>query len=189
MAWFGNTAQIELFDGRTQRGLWLLRAPDPFKRGRPRKGESRVVDFTYSDVLSPSWSLKENDTDSNRGVRLMWLPPRLPVARGISSNEKAAAQLYALLLLAHVASGTKPRNVRDGAAVTLEQREGLATLAGLSLTYEARQLSALLDAGVVARVVEGRLALAGDDAVKLASYENTRWQAGSRKGSDRRGKR
>jgi len=189
MAWFGNTAQLDLFDGRTQRGLWLLRAPDPFKRGRPRKGDSRVVHFTYSDVLSPAWAACENPGDSNRGVRLMWLPPRLPVARGIASDEKAAAQLFALLVLAQVASGTKPRQVNDGAPLPAEDRERLATAAGLSLAYEPRQLAALVDAGVIARVVEDRYALAGEEAVKLAGYENTRWKARYQKGSDRRGKR
>ena len=188
-AWFGNTAQIDLFDGRTQRGLWTLRAPDPFKRGRRKKSQSEVVTITYDDILSPGWATRENQSDRNRGVKLVWLPHRLPVAQSIGSHEKAPAQLYALLMLAHIASKTKASRVAYGADLPMEERERMAKLAGLSLACEQRQLFAMVDAGLLSNVSNDRFALAGEDAIRLASYKNHRSIRRSRKGSSQSGKR
>ncbi len=182
VAWFGNLAQMRLFDGRFQRGFWTLSAPDPFQRGRRRRGESQVVDFSYSPVLSPEWACRENPGDRSRGVRLLYIPPRLPVGSRINPNQKAQAQLFTLLLLSRIAKHTDSRRVADGAVLTPDDLSQLARLAGLNLAYIDRQIDAMQDAGLIEQVTPTRFSLAGDKARQLAAYRKKPPRRRSRKG-------
>lgn len=172
-AWYGNTVQLLLFDGRWSRGLWTLTAPDPHKRGRPAAGDARAVAFRYGDVLDPGWSRRENPTDRNRGVHLLGLPDRLPV-HVADRAAKAPAQLYTLLLLAEVCERSDHEHVSDGAEVSAAARGGLAARAGLHPSHEPVQLRGLLDDGLLVEVRGGRDRYALGDEKARALRAHTR---------------
>ena len=170
VAWFGNAIQVPLFDGRTQRGLWTLTAPDPFKRGRPDPLASREVAFSYAPIFAPGWASQENAKDHNRGVRLMAIPDRLPV--GVSNPAiRGALYLFTLDVLAEVTMAPDPE-----VGVRLDGRTS-ALADGVELTTEAadRQLRVMLDgtSGGVSPLLElvsgKRYRLFGKDARKLSA--------------------
>lgn len=169
-AWYGNTVQLMLFDGRIQRGLWTVTAPDPRRRGPAPRGSSAAVAFRYGDLLDPGWSRRENPLDRNRGVRLLALPDRLPVAIA-DRAAKGPAQLYSLLMLAEVCDGSDHKHVNDGAVVTLAHRHRLADRAGLSHDNELRQLrGGLLDRGLLIEVEPDRYALGDEKARAMRAH-------------------
>jgi hypothetical protein len=172
-AWYGNTVQLLLFDGRWSRGLWTLTAPDPHKLGRPAAGDARAVAFRYGDVLDPGWSRRENPTDRNRGVHLLGLPPRLPVHIA-DRAAKAPAQLYTLLLLTEVCERSDHEHVNDGAEVSAAARGALAARAGLHPSHEPVQLRGLLDDGLLVEVRGGRDRYALGDEKARALRAHTR---------------
>jgi hypothetical protein len=170
-AWYGNTIQLLLFDGRWSRGLWTLTAPDPHKLGRPAAGAARAVAFRYGDVLDPGWARRENPTDRNRGVHLLGLPDRLPV-HVADRAMKAPAQLYTLLLLAEVCERSDHEHVADGAEVSAAARRELAARSGLHHDHEPMQLRGLLDDGLLVEVRGGpnRYALGDEKARALRAH-------------------
>lgn len=170
-AWYGNTMQLLLFDGRWSRGLWTLTAPDPHKRGRPAAGDARAVAFRYGDVLDPGWARRENPSDRNRGVHLLGLPDRLPV-HVADRAMKAPAQLYTLLLLAEVCERSDHEHVADGAEVSAAARRELAARSGLHHDHEPMQLRGLLDDGLLVEVRGGpnRYALGDEKARALRAH-------------------
>jgi hypothetical protein len=172
-AWYGNTIQLLLFDGRWSRGLWTLTAPDPHKRGRPAAGDARAVAFRYGDVLDPGWARRENPTDRNRGVHLLGLPDRLPV-HVADRAMKAPAQLYTLLLLAEVCERSHHEHVADGAEVSAAARRELAARSGLHHDHEPVQLRGLLDDGLLVEVRGGRNRYALGDEKARALRAHTR---------------
>ena len=170
-AWYGNTVQLILFDGRWSKGLWTLTAPDPHKRGRPAAGDARAVAFRYGDVLDPGWARRENPSDRNRGVHLLGLPDRLPV-HVADRAAKAPAQLYTLLLLAEVCERSDHEHVADGAEVSAAARRELAARSGLHHDHEPLQLRGLLDDGLLVEVRGGpdRYALGDEKARALRAH-------------------
>ena len=168
VAWFGNAVQVPLFDGRTQRGLWTLTAPDPFKRGRPDPRAGRAVSFGYAPIFAPSWAAAENPKHSNRGVRLMAIPDRLPV--GVPNPAiRGAVYLFTLDVLAEVTMAPMPAR-----GVLLDQRSPeMARSVGLSDDSAARQLRAMLNdspaSGPLLELVGGnRYRIADEDARHLS---------------------
>jgi hypothetical protein len=170
-AWYGNTIQLRLFDGRWGKGLWSLVAPDPHKRGRPAAGEARAVEFFYNGVLDPGWARRENPTDRNRGVHLLGLPDRLPV-HVADRAAKARAQVYTLFLLVEVCERSDHEHVADGAEVSAADRLALAARSGLHHDHEPVQLRGLLDDGLLVEVRGGRnrYALGDEKARALRSH-------------------
>lgn len=169
-AWYGNTVQLMLFDGRIQRGLWTVTAPDPHRRGPAPRGSSSAVAFRYGDLLDPGWSRRENPTDRNRGVHLLVVPDRLPVAIA-DRAAKGPAQLYSLLMLAEVCDRLDHRYVSDGAVVSLAYRCHLADRAGLTHENELRQLrGGLLDGGLLIEVEPNRYTLGDQKARAMRAH-------------------
>jgi hypothetical protein len=172
-AWYGNTIQLRLFDGRWGKGLWSLVAPDPHKRGRPAAGDARAVAFRYGDVLDPGWARQENASDRNRGVHLLGLPDRLPV-HVADRAAKARAQVYTLLLLVEVCERSNHEHVADGAEVSAADRLALAARSGLHHDHEPVQLRGLLDDGLLVEVRGGRNRYALGDEKARALRAHTR---------------
>jgi len=187
VAWFGNKAQLTLFDGRSVRGLWNLIAPDPFKRGRPPK-DGQEVSFTYSPILRPDWAPQENPNDRNRGVRLVFIPPSIPLHPAIAAPNRAKAWAYSLFLLSSVTRRVAPQNATDGARFTTEDRMRVARSVALKPEDEARQLRQLQDAGLLVRVGEERLLLGRREAIELASFDSKHSKAKKKKRGNHPGK-
>lgn len=177
VAWFGHAVQVPLFDGRTQRGLWTLNAPDPFKRGKPDPTIAREVAFSYAQIFDPKWAARENASDHNRGVRLMAIPDRLPV--GVSNPAiRGSLYLFTLDVLAEVTMAPDPdQGVRLDA-----RRTDLARGVALADENAEHQLRAMLNdtptQGPLLELVRGnRYRLAGEDARTLSA---PRFRRGSR---------
>ena len=168
VAWFGNVIQLPLLDGRTQRGLWTLRAPDPKRRGRRSKTSSQVVTFNYDDILCPVWARLENPTDGNRGVQLMHLPERMPLIE--STKFKSNAAIYGLLLLVEVNRLTTSSAVEDGVELTKQDRLLIADRAKLPHSLEQEQLDRLKDEGWLEEAGTNRLAIATKEGKSLAAH-------------------
>lgn len=169
-AWYGGTVQLMLFDNRITQGLWRVTAPDHRRRGPAPRGSSSAVSFHYGDQLDPGWSRRENQGDRNRGVHLLALPDRLPVAIA-NPAAKGPAQLYSLLMLAEVCDRLDHRHVSDGAVVTLAHRHRLADRAGLSHDNELRQLrEGLLDGGLLTEVEPDRYTLGDEKARAMRAH-------------------
>lgn len=169
-AWYGGTVQLMLFDNRITQGLWRVTAPDHRRRGPAPRGSSSAVSFHYGDQLDPGWSRRENQGDRNRGVHLLALPDRLPVAIA-NPAAKGPAQLYSLLMLAEVCDRLDHRHVSDGAVVTLAHRHRLAGRAGLSHDNELSQLRrGLLDGGLLIEVEPDRYALGDEKARAMRAH-------------------
>ena len=173
VAWWGNLAQLQLFDGRTQRGLWTLTAPDPFKRGRPIVGASRAVVFSYAPLLSPGWAAQENPgplidgRPTNRGVRLLALPDPAELPTGTRNpSVRGRLHVYTLSLMATLADAGDPEL---GSAWTAAAAERLRQRAGLAHDVAEAQVRALKDAGLIEEAPGDRLRLASPDARRLAT--------------------
>ena len=169
-AWFGNAVQVPLFDGRIQRGLWTLTAPDPFKRGAPRAGDSRVVTFGYAPIFSPGWASQENPDNRNRGVRMVVIPRTFPI--GVADRAvRAPVLLFTLDVLAEVAMCLNPRRGLDLAE---QRRAEIARRVGLPEAYALRQLSAMVEAGILEVVGPNRYRLGSEEARLKASPKRQR---------------
>ena len=173
VAWWGNLAQLHLFDGRTQRGLWTLTAPDPFKRGRPTIGASRAVVLNYAPVLFPEWAAMENPgplvdgRPTNRGVRLLALPNPAELPTGTRDpSVKGRLFLYSFDLLAALAAAGDPEL---GSAWTRADAERQRQRVGLAHDVAEAQVRALKDAGLIEEAPGDRLRLASPDARRLAT--------------------
>lgn len=173
-AWAGNLMQLKLWDGRWQRGLWTLRAPDPGKRGAPRRGENRSLTFQYADLLLPSWSAIENKDDRNRGTVLLGLPDRLPTVHVADPAQKAAALHFTLLMLADVCTGTRADAVAAGADITQAHLARRAELTGLRMDNARAQLRGMLEDGLLLDVGVDRYALGDERARALRAHERPR---------------
>ena len=169
-AWFGNAVQVPLFDGRIQRGLWTLTAPDPFKRGAPRAGDSRVVTFGYAPIFSHKWASQENPDDRGRGVRLVIIPRTFPI--GVADRTvRAPMMLFTLDVLAEAAMCPNPHL---GMVLSEQRRAELARGVGLPDAYAPRQLSAMVEAGILEGVGPDRYRLGSKDARTKASPRRSR---------------
>lgn len=170
-AWAGNAVQLRLWDGRWQRGLWTLTAPDPRKRGAPRADEDRRVSFRYAPLLLPGWAAMENPRDRNRGTALLALRETMPTVHVADPAQKAPAVLFSLMLLVEVCTETRPDAVGDGAAVSGARRAALARAVGLRDEGATAQLRGLLDEGLLIEVRRDRYALGDPEARALRAYK------------------